>query len=178
MELHYLSGNTRMSLIFARLALRDKMTSERMYVISIGYYCCRLRLWKGTWYRKIKTLSLSAKLEKSIHFLSWAREKMINLFRGWDIKICNYSNVWLPFCLLHLIPWEYRKWIRSITSVSVSVKIIIFFQLKLSINVLRPVDDFCFACLSMKILSQIIANIIFNLKCPFHIFVLPSLWTF
>ena len=60
MELHYLSGNTQMSLIFARLAFRDKMTSERMYVISIGYYCCRLRLWKGTWYRKIKTLSLSA----------------------------------------------------------------------------------------------------------------------
>ena len=50
---------------------------------------------------------------------------------------------------------------------SVSVKIINFFQLKLSINVLRPVDDFCFACLCMKILSQIIANIIFNLKCPF-----------
>ena len=170
-----------MSLIFARLALRDKMTSERMYVISIGYYCCRLRLWKGTWYKKNKNLVVIctiAKLEKSIYFLSWAREKIIDLFRGRDIKICNYSNVWLPLCLLHLIPWGYRKWIRSITSVSVSVKIIIFFQLKLSINVLRPVDDFCFACLCMKILSQIIANIIFNLKCPFHIFVLPSLWKF
>ena len=134
MELHYLSGNTQMSLVFARLALRDKMTCERMFVISIGYYCCRLRLWKGTWYRKIKknvVICTIAKLEKSIHFLSWAREKIINLFRGWDIKICNYSNVWLPFCLLHLIPWGYRKWIRSITSVSVSVKIIIFFQLKL-----------------------------------------------
>ena len=75
MKLHYLSGNTQMSLIFARLALRDKMTSERMYVISIGYYCCRLRLWKGTWYRKIKTLSLSAKLEKSIHFFCHGLEK-------------------------------------------------------------------------------------------------------
>ena len=68
------------------------------------------------------------KLEKSIHFLSWARDKIINLFCGWDIKICNYSNVWLPFCLLHLIPWGYRKWICSITSVTVSVKIIIFFS--------------------------------------------------
>ena len=115
---------------------------------------------------------------QAYYFLSWAREKIINLFRGWDIKICNYSNAWLPFRLLHLIPWGYRKWIRSITSVSVSVKIINFFQLKLSINALRPVDDFCSACLCMTILSQIIANIIFNLKCPFHIFVLPSLWTF
>ena len=128
MKLHYLSGNTQMTLIFARLALRDKKTSERMYVISIGYHCCQLRLWKGTWYREknLVVICTISKLEKSIHFLSWARDEIINLFRGWDIKICNYSNVWLPFCLLHLIPWGYRKWIRSITSVSVSVKIIIF----------------------------------------------------
>ena len=134
MELHYLSGNTQMSLIFARLALRDKMTSERMYVISIGYYCCRLRLWKATWYKKNKNLVVIctiAKLEKSIYFLSWAREKIIDLFRGRDIKICNYSNVWLPLCLLHLIPWGYRKWICSITSVSVSGKIIIFFSVEI-----------------------------------------------
>ena len=75
-----------------------------------------------------------------------------------------YSNVWLPFCLLHLIPWGYRKWIRSITSVSVSVKIVNFFQLKLSINVLHPVDDFCFACLFHILLSTLtsVASDLFN----------------
>ena len=68
MELHYLSGNTQMPLIFARLALRDKMTSERMYVISIGYYCWRPRLWKGTWYRKIKKLVVICKTREKYSF--------------------------------------------------------------------------------------------------------------